>query len=119
MPRHLHGPFTLTIVNAASDSGTYAVQSTLGSLDRITFFAPATLPETVTLQVSPIDSPTAGDWKTYTWQPGAVDIAFTAAKALNVPLIGGFRAIRLHATAPVAADRVFQIVVQIFTDSEM
>lgn len=119
MPRHLHGPFLMTIANGGTDSGAYAVQSTLGSLDRITFFAPTTLPETVTLQAAPIDNPSAGDWKTYTWQPGAVDIAFTAAKALNVPLIGGFRAIRLHATAPVAADRIFQVIVQIFTDSEM
>ena len=116
MARHLHGPFTLTILNTATDSAAYTVQSTLGSISTITVFAPATLPETTTIQVAHIDNPQAADWKTLTWQPGAVDIAFAAGKATNIPLVAGFRAMRIHATGAVAADRIFQLIIQIDTD---
>lgn len=119
MPRHLHGPIAMTILNAGTDSTGYTVQSALGSITGTIVFAPATLPETVTVQIAHIDNPQAADWKTLTWQPAAVDIAFVAGKAMNIPLVAGFRALRLHATAPVAADRVFQTIFQIDGDYEL
>lgn len=120
MAKHLHDLGTLSILNGQTVSnalsGAGVVQATLGSLASMVIFTPATLPETVNVEVAPILSPSAGDWKRLQWQPGT-DLVLAAAKAVNIPLTAGFRAFRLVAQGAVAAQRDFRVVGQVESDT--
>jgi hypothetical protein len=123
MARHLHVVGTLSILSGQTDSTDFGAgkgdQAVLGSVSSIVVFAPATLPETVNLQVSPLATPGAApnDRKVLQWQPGT-DLVIAAGKAVNIPLVAGFRSFRLHATGAVAAQRDFVIVFQVDADYE-
>jgi hypothetical protein len=115
MARSTHDLGTLSIANGQTVSnvlsGAGVVQAALGTANVFNFFTPATLPETVNVEVAPFIAPQAADWKRLQWQPGT-DLALAAAKAVNVPLIAAFKAIRLVAQGAVAAQRDFRVLVQ-------
>lgn len=67
-----------------------------------TIIAPATLPETVAVQVAVDDS----GWATL--KTGQVDVTLSAARA-TIIINGGFTALRLLAGSSVAADRLFTV----------
>jgi hypothetical protein len=123
MARHLHSLGTISILNAQTSSAAFVgsspgqVQAILGALASMVIFAPTTLPETVNLQVAPTATPLSTDWKNLQWQPGT-DVLVAAAKAVNIPLAAGYRAIRLTATVAVAAQRDFIVIAQIDADYE-
>ena len=71
-------------------------------------FAPATLPETVTVEVAPGPSPQAADFRAL--QSDGADITLTAGKATVITAVA-FQSLRLVADAGVGADRTFQVVV--------
>lgn len=131
MGRHLHNIGTISILNGQTDSAIFGPplsgtaptgsQAVLGSIANMIIYTPATLPETITLLVSPLDStggpPAApNDLKTLQWQPGQV-LTLTAGVAMNIPLVAGFRSFRIHAAAAVAAQRDFVVVVQLDVDA--
>jgi hypothetical protein len=118
MAKHLHNVGTLSIPSGQTASQTYAVSSALGPLESLVFFTPATLPETVTVQASPIANPAASDWKTLqlTGTGAATDVTLAAGKAVSVALVAGFRAIRVVAGVGVAAQRDFPVVAQLDGD---
>jgi hypothetical protein len=78
----------------------------LGTLVDFIVFGPATLPETVAVQISEIESPSASDW--HTVYLGGADVTVPAAKAVIVP-VGAAAALRLLAGSAVAADRTFHV----------
>src|SRR6266550_6647161 len=120
MARSTHDLGTLSILNTATVSnvlsGAGVVQAALGTSNILMIFTPATLPETVNIEVAPIINPAAGDWKRLQWQPGA-DLVLPAARAVNVPLVGGFKALRIVSQVGVAAQRDFRVLVQTDSDS--
>jgi hypothetical protein len=85
-------------------------------MNSMVIYSPSTLPETITIQAAPNTNPQAADWKTLQWQPGT-DVTIPAGKAVNVPLVGGVKALRIHAGGAVAAQRDFQVIMQIDADS--
>ncbi len=111
MARHLHRFGTLTIASGQTQSQAYAVQSALGSLIDLLVFAPATLPETVRVQVAPIAAPQAADWKDLQVGVPGANMTIAAGVAQMVPA-GGMAAIRLVSGVAVAADRVFTLNAQ-------
>ncbi len=119
MARSTHDLGNLTIASGQTISnvlqGAGVVQAAFGTANVFTFFTPATLPETVNVEVAPVINPQAADWKRLQWQPN-VDLTLSAAKAVNTPLIAAFKAMRLVSQAGVGADRVFRVLVQ--TDSD-
>lgn len=78
----------------------------LGTLVDFIVYAPSTLPETVSVQISYLESPTASDWSTV-YVSGA-DVTVPAGKAVVVP-VGAAAALRLLAGGAVAADRTFRV----------
>lgn len=114
MARHQHR-ITLTIANGQTLSnelkGTEG-KVALGTLTDATIFAPATLPETVTVLVAPTDVPAGGDYLAL--QVAGADVTVPANKAKQVASgLGGAKALRLSAGVGVAADRVFQLIMQL------
>lgn len=106
---------TLTIPNGQTVSnefkGTMAKVAFGASIDAA-IHAPAVLPETVTVQVAPIDAPQAADYRAL--QISGADVTLTAAKTKQIsPGLGGCEALRLSAGVAVAADRVCELVVQV------
>lgn len=95
---------TLTIANGQTVSDVLNLQG-LGTrhVFGITFRSPATLPETVTLEVS---ETATGTFEPY--QSGGTDITLAAGESTPVTeVIAG--ALRLVAGSAVAADRVFRL----------
>lgn len=90
----------LTIASGGTTSNSVNVKK----VKRITLVAPATLPETVTLQVS-VDGGTTFN----AFQTGGADVTIAAAKAKGVDYLVATH-VRLSAGAAVAADRVFQLM---------
>lgn len=79
----------------------------------LALFAPATMPETVTVQAAPSDAPAAGDWRVL--QSAGADIVLTAGKATvisDVPI----GALRVVASVGVAAQRVIAVTVSEVND---
>jgi hypothetical protein len=120
MARSTHDLGILTIANGQTVSnvlsGAGVVQAALGSANVTTIFTPATLPETVNVEVAPVINPQAADWKRLQWQPGT-DLVLAAARAVNIPLIAAFKALRIVASGAVAADRAFRVLTQVDSDS--
>jgi len=90
---------TLRILNGATASGSLSVSRICQSC---TIIAPATLPETVSVQVAIDDS----GWATL--KTGNSDVQLEAGKA-TIILNGGFTAMRVLAGSSVGADRVFTV----------
>lgn len=116
MARHQHR-ITLTIANGQTLSnelkGTEG-RVALGALSDATIYAPGTLPETVTVQVAPTDTPAGGDYLAL--QVAGADVTVPAAKAKQIASgLGGAKALRLSAGGAVGADRIFQLVMQMDT----
>jgi hypothetical protein len=65
---------------------------------------------TITVQVSPVQNPSAGDWYNFQFTPGT-DVVIAAGKAVRVAC-RCIKAIRLLSNGAEAADRVCPIVVQ-------
>jgi len=122
MARHLHDLGTLTIPNGGTFSPAYTgsspgqVQAVLGAMSSLVIFAPATLPEVINVEVSPIRSPNEV-WSVLQWQPGTT-IVIGAGLAVNIPLVAGFRSLRMFATSAVGGARVFTLCAQVDADYE-
>jgi len=101
MGRHTH-QIALTIPLGETEASLTDANSAriFRQAERVAVYPPTTLPETVTLEVAPVESPVAADWTTV----GLVDVVAQVAGHL-VP----FRALKLTAGVGVAADRVFRI----------
>lgn len=98
-PRHLSN---LTILNGQTESGIADLRAApYQGLTHLVFYAPATLPETVTLHSATDPTAVFG-----AHQSGGTDITLAAGKRTTVD-IRGIGALRLVASAAVAADRVF------------
>lgn len=78
----------------------------LGTLVDFIIYGPATLPETVAVQISYLESPTSSDWSTV-YISGA-DVTVPAGKAVVVP-VGAAAALRLLAGGATAATRTFRV----------
>lgn len=78
----------------------------LGTLVDFIVFAPATLAETVVVQISHLENPTSTDWVTV--YVGGSDVSVPAGRAVVVP-VGGAAALRLQADGAVADDRTFHV----------
>lgn len=121
MGLHLVDAGTLTVKQGSPASQAYATQSALGatSTGGIDIYTPAYQSETFVLQAAPIRNPQTADWLIMQWQPGS-DVFLPALRAVSVPFAGGMRAIRVFCTNGNAlADRVFKIVIQVASDSEL
>lgn len=92
---------TLTILNGQTTSASIEIG---GFLKSCTIYAPATLPETVTVQIEPTKTGTAF----CTLLSGASDITVPAGKAVII-METPFAQLRVVAGANVGADRVFQV----------
>lgn len=101
------GVNALTIANGQTASGTLG-RTLLRWASEITFYAPATMPETVTVQVSRDPDATSPLWQNY--QEGGADITLSAGDATTIapPALGG---LRLSAGTAVAADRVVGVMI--------
>lgn len=76
-------------------------------------FSPTVLPESVVLQLAPVQNPATADWKTSQWQPGT-DTIIAANRAVSIPFIAGVRAVRVSTVSGnVVGDRVFIIVISL------
>lgn len=95
---------TLSIAAGQTDSAALLATRDFREADSISIFAPAVLPETVTLQGAPNESPAAGDWMTVS--RGGADVSVPAGKVVTIEL-PSFKALRLHAGGAVAAQRDF------------
>lgn len=93
----------IKILNAATDSEEVAVPA---GYDMVGILAPATLPETVNITVA---ERTGGAYRIL--QSGGTDVAIAANKAITFTQMP-FLTFRLRATAPVGADRLFQVVMK-------
>ncbi len=107
--------FRLSIAAAGTDSPAMstlmskgAARSTFGNSSDMVVHCPGTLPETCTVQVSPKYG--SGVW--YTLQQGGTDVALAAGKA-NQCAVGAIEDLRIHAGGAVAAQRDFDVVIQI------
>lgn len=115
MRRQIISLGTLTIALGATESNEISlndgVQSkiALGTLVDLVVFAPSTLPETVTVQLSWLDRPATTDWRV-AYVAGA-DVTVPAGKAVSVPM-AAMKALRLQAGGAVAAARVFHVLGQ-------
>lgn len=93
----------LVILSAQTDSD-WIPESILQQVRELLIIAPATLPETITFQVS-VDKAQIG-----TLQDGTGDIGITAGKAIVLGIILPGQYLRIHSGSAVAADRTFHIV---------
>lgn len=65
---------------------------------------------TITVQVSPVQNPAAGDWKNFQYTPGT-DVTIAAGKAVRVAC-RCIKAIRISSNGTEAATRTCPVVVQ-------
>lgn len=114
MARHNARLGTLTISSGQTAStalsSIYANTSlAMGVAVDFVVYAPAALTGTVTAQASPVQSPSAGDWKNITVAGTAITIP--AGAAVVIPLVAMFD-FRLNSGSAEGADRDFVVVVQ-------
>lgn len=104
---------TATIANGGTFGLMTPVHKVLDSVVSLTIYAPATLPETVTVYLGAGDSDnTVGNMR----QAQVGGAAITTAAGKSYPLtLAGWRNLALVAGAAVGADRVFTIVLQLDT----
>jgi hypothetical protein len=95
---------TITIASGATDSQVVDALP-LAPAVSILIMAPATMPETVKVQVAEKPSGTFVDLQT-----DGTDITLTAAKATQITVLGG-AAWKLKAGGAAGADRVFRVIV--------
>jgi hypothetical protein len=95
---------TLSIANGGTDSAVVEALP-LAPAVSVLIMAPATLPETVTVQVAEKPTGTFVDLQT-----NGSDVVLTAAKATQITVMGG-ACWRLHAGSAVAAARDFRVIV--------
>lgn len=111
MPRHRIWLPNLVIANGQVASNEISLTAgintkvALGTLVDLIIYSPATLPETVSVQIAPIEAPGAGDWSVV--YVGGSDVTLPAGRAIVVP-VGAAAALRLLAGAAVGADRTFK-----------
>lgn len=101
----------LVILNGQTASN--AVENPVGiqNIVEMLIYGPSAIDgTTITVQVSPVQSPAAGDWRAFQFVPGT-DVTIGAGKAVRVAA-RCIKAIRLLAGTTQTADRVFPIVVQ-------
>lgn len=113
MSRHIQKLGTLTIANGGTNSGALLagnVATQFGSNVDMVIFAPAALTGTVTMQIAPLESPSAGDWKTA--YLGGADVTIPAGKAVVVPVVA-FKNMRLVSSGAEGADRNFEVFAQV------
>lgn len=106
------GPYTLTIANAGTTSGSLSTAAGLTSLRHLmgaligfTIFAPAALTGTVSVEVSYDGS----NWLALADSGTDVTVAANRATAVRA---GGFRDIRLVSSGAEAAERSFTVLLQ-------
>jgi hypothetical protein len=108
----------VTILSGTADKALESQRGhqALAQATAITIFAPATLAETVTLQVSADHNPAGTLYGYHSLQrwtsTGATDVTMTAAKALLLPDVP-CAALNFHSTGVVAADRTFIVMISL------
>lgn len=122
MARQVTDLGTISIANAGTTSGGLSgvssasvVRVALDYAIAISIFSPAALTGTVTVQVSPVESPAAGDWKALS--VGGADVTIPAAKAVILTSLGGFKDLRLVSGSAEAAQRDFIVRAQLALDT--
>lgn len=114
MARHNARLGTLTIASGGTASTALSTLANLKvaigfSVDLI-IYAPAALTGTATVQVSPVESPSAGDWKNLS--AGATVITIAAGSAEIVPAAAYFD-LQILSSSAEGADRDFIVVAQV------
>jgi len=113
MARHIHRTVDLTILNGAQLSNVISGNDgkiAFGGSYAISFFGPAALTGTVTVQVAPVNTPSAGDWVNLS--AGGSDVTVAALKCIIVAN-PSFLALRLSSASVELADRVFRLLVMV------
>lgn len=118
MARHPYRFTDLTIPNGQTDSNVLSLSQDrvgLGMGINMTIYTPAAYTAAITVQLSPVDNPAAGDWKTLQYPVPGTDLVLTAGKAVFINAVGlfGARAMRIHSAGAEGADRVHQLFTQI------
>ena len=114
------GGFVANLPNLVIPSGQQA-SNAIGGMDdaeALTFYAPAALTGTITIQVAPDKQASEGGPATstltwYTKQSGGADITIPAGKSVTLTDIG-FRQMRLASGSAEGADRTFKITKQVY-----
>jgi hypothetical protein len=110
MSSHVVKVTDLVIPNGQTDSNIIYATRDFQDADGITIFSPAVMPETVTVYVSPVGEPnsppSASDFRAL--QTANADQTLAAGKAETIILLP-YKAIKVVASAAVAADRTFNV----------
>jgi len=112
MSRHPMVLESMTIDNGTSTPNSsnpyWTASEHFRDADDLLLYCPDTLPETITIEVAPTESPGAGDWKDLTDEQEDDRVA-VAGKAIPIPMVG-FLALRVVSSGNVVADRTFELV---------
>jgi hypothetical protein len=100
----------LVILNTATDSNLLINRVGFGNLVDFIVYAPATLPETVTVYVSNVRATAWSQMRQLIVNGSAVTVA--AGKAVQVP-VAAFKTLGLKSASAVGADRTFPVVGQV------
>lgn len=113
MARHPARLGTLTITSGATESTALSTLTNMkvavGSAVDLIIYAPAVLTGTVTVEISPVESPSSGDWVSLSLSGSAVTIA--AGVGELIPAVAYYD-LRLSSGSAEGADRDFIIVAQ-------
>ena len=110
MSSHVVKVTDLVIPSGSTESNVLYSKSDYQDGDGLTFFSPAVMPETITIYVSPVGDPSnpasPSDFRAL--QFNSTDQTLQAGKAETITLLP-YKAIKLVASAAVAADRTIQV----------
>lgn len=95
----------IVVASGQTASNVLTARTHYRDADSITFFGPATLPETATLQSSDTEDGSSG-W--FNVSRGGVDVTIPAGKAVTLEL-PSFRAIRVLLSGAAGATRTFKV----------
>lgn len=117
MARHPYRFTDLTIPSGQTDSNVLSLSQDkvgIGMGIGMTIYTPAAYTAAITVQLSPVDNPSAGDWKTLQYVPGT-DLTLVALKAVFISsgALFGAKAMRIHSAGAEGADRTHQLFTQI------
>lgn len=115
MARHIHRATDLTIPNGTALSNVISGNEgkiTFGGSYAISIFGPAVLTGAVTVQVAPVNNPSAGDWVNLSVSGADVTVAALKCIIIANP---SFLALRLSSAATELADRVFRLLAMLDT----